>query len=157
MASPPLGRAVRSLARAPISLYRAGYGFLLGHRVLMLEHIGRKTGLPRYVVLEVVRQLSEDSFVVAAGMGTKADWYRNIERQPQVRVWVGRRNAAVAVAQPIEQSEARRHFEAYRAERPWTWRLLRPLISKLIGQPGQTDEDLFATVPLVELRLDVPG
>ena len=152
-----LGRGVRYLARAPISLYRAGYGFLLGHRVLMLEHIGRKTGLPRYVVLEVVRHPAEDTFVIAAGMGPKADWYRNIERQQNVRVWVGRRNASVAVAQPVEQAEARRHFEAYRAERPWTWRLLRPLISRLIGHPGQTDEDLFTTVPLVELRLDVPS
>jgi deazaflavin-dependent oxidoreductase (nitroreductase family) len=153
VASLLLGRGVRYLARAPIGLYRAGYGFLLGHRVLMLEHTGRKTGLPRYVVLEVVRRLSEDTFVVAAGMGPKADWYRNIERQPHVRVWVARGTAAVAVAQPIEQAEARRHFEAYRAERPWTWRLLRPVISRLIGRPGQTDEDLFATVPLVELRL----
>lgn len=157
MASSLLGRGARSLARAPISLYQAGFGFLFGHRVLMLEHIGRKTGLPRYVVLEVVRRLFEDTFVVAAGMGPTADWYRNVERQPQVRVWVGSRKAAVAVARPIEQSEARRHFEAYRAERPWTWRLLRPVISRLIGHPGQTDEDLFATVPLVEVRLDVPG
>lgn len=157
MASSLLGRVARSVARAPIHLYRAGYGFLLGQRVLMLEHSGRKTGLPRYVVLEVVRQPSDDTFVIAAGMGPQADWYRNVERQPHVRVWVGRRNAAAAVARPIEQTDARRHFEAYRAERPRTWRLLRPLISRLIGHPGQTDEDLFATVPLVELCLDSPG
>ena len=157
MASLLLGRVARTLARAPIGLYRAGYGFLLGHRVLMLEHTGRRTGLPRYVVLEVVRRPAEATFVVAAGTGPKADWYRNVEREPRVRVWVGRRNAAGAVARPIEQTEARRHFAAYRAERPWTWRLLRPLISRLIGHPGQTDEDLFATVPLVELHLDEQG
>ena len=123
----------------------------------MLEHTGRRTGLARYVVLEVVRRLPDDRYVVAAGMGVTADWYRNVQRQSQVRVWVGGRTAAPAVARPIEQSEARRHFEAYGAQRPWTWLLLRPLISRLMGHPGQSDDDLFDTVPLVVLSVEPPG
>jgi hypothetical protein len=43
----------RRLMRAPIWIFRARLGFLFGTRLLMLEHIGRKTGLPREVVLEV--------------------------------------------------------------------------------------------------------
>jgi hypothetical protein len=49
---PPSGLR-RALLRAPIWLYRAGLGGLLGRRVLLLTHIGRSTGRARQVVLEV--------------------------------------------------------------------------------------------------------
>jgi hypothetical protein len=35
--------------------------------------------------------------------------------------------------------------------------LLKPVISRVIGSPGQTDEELFAGVPLVELALEGTG
>ncbi len=147
-------RAARAVARAPIRLYRAGYGWLLGRRALMLQHTGRTSGLPRFVVLEVVRRLPGDRFVIAAGMGETSDWYRNVRQNPRVRIWVGRRQGVPATARLLGQAEAREHFEAYRADRPTTWRFLKPLISRVIGRPGQTDEELFTAVPLVELSLD---
>jgi hypothetical protein len=33
--------------RAPIWIYRAGAGGLFGSRILMIGHIGRKSGAPR--------------------------------------------------------------------------------------------------------------
>ncbi|WP_190820398.1 PNPOx family protein [Saccharopolyspora pogona] len=44
----------RWLARAPIPLYRRGLGWLLGIRIMMLEHRGRRSGQLRYAVLEVL-------------------------------------------------------------------------------------------------------
>lgn len=44
----------RRVARAPISLYRVGLGFVFGSRMLMLEHVGRRTGARRYVVLAAI-------------------------------------------------------------------------------------------------------
>jgi hypothetical protein len=41
--------------RLPIHLYRLDLGWLLGHRVLLLSHRGRKSGLIRATPLEVVR------------------------------------------------------------------------------------------------------
>jgi deazaflavin-dependent oxidoreductase (nitroreductase family) len=145
------------VARAPIRLYGAGYGWLLGERILMVEHTGRTSGLPRFVVLEVVRRLPGDRFVVAAGMGRTSDWYRNVRRNPRVHVWAGRQERVPGTARLLDQAEAREHLEAYRADRPTTWRFLKPVISRVIGRPGQTDEELFATVPLVELSLDPAG
>lgn len=143
------------MARAPIRLYDAGYGWLLGERVLMLQHTGRRSGRARFVVLEVVRRLPGNRYVIAAGMGEDADWYRNVGKDPRVRVWVGRHRGVAGTARLTGQAEARAHFEAYRTERPATWRLLRPVISRLIGRPGLTDEELFVAVPLVELDLDL--
>jgi hypothetical protein len=38
----------------PIYLYRLDLGWLLGHRFLMLVHQGRRSGLLRETVLEVI-------------------------------------------------------------------------------------------------------
>jgi hypothetical protein len=50
---PPRG-LLRLALRLPIWLYRWRLGWLLGDRFLLLTHTGRKSGLPRQVVLEVV-------------------------------------------------------------------------------------------------------
>lgn len=151
MVTTPTGRAARAVARAPISLYRAGLGFVFGHRLLMLEHTGRTSGQPRYVVLEVLRRLPDDRYVVPSGRGTAADWYRNITREPRVHLSVGRRRRVPATARRLDQDEARPLLQEYRARRPRLSRLLGPLISRLMGRPGQSNDELFETVPLVEL------
>lgn len=42
----------RGVVRAPVALYRMRLGWVLGPRLVMLEHRGRITGLRRFVVLE---------------------------------------------------------------------------------------------------------
>jgi deazaflavin-dependent oxidoreductase (nitroreductase family) len=87
---PPRGLA-RLGFRLPIGLYRIGLGGLLGTRFLLLTHIGRKSGLERKTVLEVVRyDKTTTTFVVAAGFGSESDWYRNIRANPNVTVQCGR-------------------------------------------------------------------
>src|SRR4051794_19376116 len=73
-------RALRTrwLVRLPIWLYRARLGFLFGRRLLMLEHVGRTSGQPRYVVLEVVDH-SPGEYTVCAGFGERTQWLRNLE------------------------------------------------------------------------------
>ena len=44
----------RRLARSPLWFYRHGLGWLLGPRLLMLEHLGRSSGQVREVCLVVV-------------------------------------------------------------------------------------------------------
>ena len=51
--------------RLPIWLYRLHLGWLFGNRFLLLTHIGRKSGLPRQTVIEVVKHDKEsDRFFV---------------------------------------------------------------------------------------------
>ncbi|MDG4803790.1 nitroreductase family deazaflavin-dependent oxidoreductase [Micromonospora sp. WMMD980] len=81
-------RIPRWLARAPIPLYRNGLGRLLGRRLMMLEHRGRRSGLPRYVVLEVVDR-EPGALFLASGYGPASQWFRNVRADPAVRVWTG--------------------------------------------------------------------
>lgn len=97
---------VRWFVRALIWLYRARLGAIFGGRLLMLEPRGRRFGKRHYVVLEVVEYPRPDSYVVVSGFGRKAQWYRNIEADPEVRVWLCSRCPAGAEARPPEAEEA---------------------------------------------------
>lgn len=140
----------RRLVRAPIWLYRARLGALLGPRMLMLEHIGRSSGRRRYVVLEIVDRTRDDCFVVASGFGTTAQWFRNVRVEPQVRVWIGSHGPAPATARVLDQAEADRTLGDYRTRHPEYWEKFRPVLEQTLGQSiGDRDVPL----PMVELRL----
>ncbi len=140
----------RPLMRAPIWIYKARAGAVLGSRLLMLEHIGRTSGMQRYVVLEVVEHATPDSYVVASGFGEKAQWFRNIKANPRVRVYTESRAPAPATARIMTQQEADRVLGAYAGAHPQAWARLRPVLEHTLGRPiAETDTQL----PLVELRL----
>ena len=81
---------LRLVFRLPIYLYRLNLGWLLGHRGLLLIHQGRKSGLLRETVLEVIRyDPATKESVVLSGWGEKADWYRNIKATPALEVRTG--------------------------------------------------------------------
>ncbi len=90
----PPSKALRLGLRLPIWLYRARLGWLLGDRFLMLTHTGRKSGLPRQTVIEVVQHdKGTDTYYVVSGWGEKSDWYQNIRKSPSVTVHVGGRGS----------------------------------------------------------------
>jgi deazaflavin-dependent oxidoreductase (nitroreductase family) len=81
---------LRLAFRLPIYLYRLNLGWLLGHRGLLLIHRGRRSGLLRETVLEVVRYTpATKESVVLSAWGERADWYRNIKVSPALEVWTG--------------------------------------------------------------------
>ena len=102
---PPAGLR-RPMFRSPIWIYRVGPGAVFGRRLLLLNHIGRRTGTPRKTILEVVQYYPTDrSYVVASGWGLQAAWYRNILEQPEVSVEVG--NSTIPVtAEPLAEESA---------------------------------------------------
>lgn len=142
------GKALRTrwLVRAPIWLYRAGLGGLLGGRVLMLQHVGRRSGANRYVVLEVIDRPGPRSYVVVSGFGTSAQWFRNLEVTPSVRVWVGRVRGCPAAATIHDPDASARTLRRYAQEHPRAWRNLRSIIEQATGAP-------VSTMPTVALEL----
>lgn len=136
----------RSLVRAPIALYKAGLGWLLGSRILMLEHRGRSSGLRRYVCLEVVERPSPDRIVIVSGFGERAQWYRNLKAHPQCFVSTGSLRRAPATARLLSDEESAQALGRYRAARPRDWELLRGAIEKATGRPVDG-------LPMVELAL----
>lgn len=141
----------RWLMRAPIWLYRARAGWVLGPRLLMLEHVGRNSGARRYVVLEVIDHPAPGIYVLASGFGVKAQWFRNVVANPRVRVYAGSRAPAPATARVLEQQEAERSLATYRGRHPRAWDRLKPVLEETLGSPIS---DAGTALPMVELRLD---
>ncbi|MFE3442633.1 nitroreductase family deazaflavin-dependent oxidoreductase [Nocardia sp. NPDC059180] len=143
------GRALRTrwFVRAPITLYRVGLGFLFGTRLLMLEHLGRRSGVRRYVVLEVVERPTSGEFVIVSGFGDRAQWYRNIQAHSGVRVWCGLRRAASATATPMTDAESAAALDRYAENHPGAWKNLRASIEHATGAP-------VGTLPMVRVRVN---
>jgi deazaflavin-dependent oxidoreductase (nitroreductase family) len=136
---------MRWFVRAPIWLYRARLGFVLGSRLLMLEHTGRKSGARRHVVLEVVGR-TPGGYVVASGFGTRAQWFRNVRANPRVRIYVGGRKPAPATARLLTPSEAQEAMAEYASRHPRSWAALAPVFEATLGAPAHD-------LPLIELEL----
>jgi deazaflavin-dependent oxidoreductase (nitroreductase family) len=132
-----LGRLLRNrrLVRAPIWLYRLGLGFLFGRRMLLLEHVGRKSGVRRYAVLEVVDHPRTDEYVIVSGFGEQAQWYRNVVANPHVRVSVGVRRNVPALATPLTPEVVDETLDRYAEHHPWTWRTLKDAMAAAMDSP----------------------
>lgn len=64
---------------------------------MLLTHFGRRTGLRRRTLLEVVEYRKEGpEVVVANGFGPDCDWVRNIQASPDEEVTVGTRHFAAS-------------------------------------------------------------
>jgi deazaflavin-dependent oxidoreductase (nitroreductase family) len=140
----------RPLMRAPIWIYQARAGAILGSRLLMLEHTGRKSGLRRYVVLEVVDHPTPDSYVVASGFGETAQWFRNVKANSRVRIYTGSHAPRPATARVLTQQEADRALGAYASAHPRAWERFKPVLERTLGEPIT---ETGTPLPIVELRL----
>lgn len=142
----------RWLARLPIGLYRMGLGRLMGQRFLLLEHRGRRTGLPRRSVLEVVsRDPTSGSYFVAAAWGEKADWLQNLRVHPEAWVQVGSRKWEVR-AEELPEARAGDHFVEYGRRYPTALRMLASFLGFEMEPSGEAYRALAAHIPVVELR-----
>lgn len=116
----------------------------------MLEHVGRKSGRRRYVVLEVVDHPAPARYVVVSGFGGQAQWFRNIQANPQVRVYLASRKPAPAVAHRLDAGPAAVSLTRYSAAHPRSWAKLRPVLEQTLG--ARIDED-GTELPMIVLDL----
>jgi deazaflavin-dependent oxidoreductase (nitroreductase family) len=141
--SPPVLRAaatgparlltVRWLVRAPVWAHRARLGVLFGSRLVMLEHTGRTSGRRRLVVLEVARHPAPGTYLVVSGFGGRAQWSRNIQANPRVRLYAASRRPAPPRARILTRDKARTALAAYAAARPRAWATLKPALERTLG------------------------
>jgi deazaflavin-dependent oxidoreductase (nitroreductase family) len=108
----------------PLLLYRARLGRLLGERFVRLTVVGRRSGRPRDVVVEVVdRDPARSRYVVFSAWGERAQWARNLLAHPEARIEVGGRRFA-ARATRLPAAEIASHLERYSCRHPLAWRLV---------------------------------
>jgi deazaflavin-dependent oxidoreductase (nitroreductase family) len=124
---------VKRLLRAPAALYHWNLGWLLGRRFLLLTHVGRRSGRRYETVLEVVgRRPEAGEFMVLAGLGRAAQWYRNLRAGPAVEVAVGRRRFQ-PLHRELGEDEAAAVLAAYERRNRLAAPLVRLVLSRLVG------------------------
>ena len=123
----------RWFARAPIWLYRARLGAVFGSRLLMLEHVGRTSGRRRFVVLEIVDHPVLGRYVVVSGLGGRAQWFRNVEANPKVRVFLASHKPAPALAHQLDSDASAASIGRYASEHLRAWAKLRPVLERTLG------------------------
>lgn len=98
----------RFFFRAPLWLYRLGWGELLrGANLMALTTRGRKSGLPRHTVVEYARH--GNKLYVVSAWGAQPDWVQNVAQHATVTVQRGnqaRRATATILQDPSEVTRA---------------------------------------------------
>lgn len=150
------GSLVRRMLRAPALLYRWNLGWLLGGRFLLLTHVGRRSGKRHQTVLEVVaRRPATDEYLVIAGLGRTAGWYRNVQAAPATEVAVGRRRFRPA-HRTLDEEEAADVLADYERRNRFVAPVLRRVLSWLVGWRYDGSEDagrrLVRELPMLAFR-----
>jgi deazaflavin-dependent oxidoreductase (nitroreductase family) len=155
MAATRLNAALRHIFRAPVYLYRWRCGWLLGHRFLLLIHVGRRTRLTRYTVLEIMEFRHDvPEMIVMSGFGPNADWLRNVEvTDPEVVVGSKRFAASHRF---LDAEEAARALAGYERRNRLLAPIVRIVLSRLLGWRYDGSErarrQVVAELPLIAFR-----
>lgn len=152
------GPVLRRLLRAPGRLYDWHLGWLLGNRFLRLTHLGRRSGRTYRTMLEVIGTRPDGpdiEVIVIAGLGSSADWYRNIQAHEALEVAIGRRRFRPA-HRVLDPAEATAVLADYERRNRWIAPIVHRVLTWLIGWPydgtGQARQRLVAQLPVVAFR-----
>jgi deazaflavin-dependent oxidoreductase (nitroreductase family) len=102
---------IKNVQRIHQRLYDSGKGWIVGWLILLLRHTGRKSGKQYATPLQYEK--IDGAYYIGAARGVKADWFRNIQANPEVQVSVGRKNFK-AMAEPVTNAEKVADFLTYR-------------------------------------------
>jgi deazaflavin-dependent oxidoreductase (nitroreductase family) len=86
-----LRQAFKRFNRFMLLLWRLGLGGYgngteYGGSIMVITHTGRRSGLRRRTPLNYA--IVDGEIYCTAGFGSKADWFRNIQADPEVEVWL---------------------------------------------------------------------
>jgi deazaflavin-dependent oxidoreductase (nitroreductase family) len=143
---------LRLAFRLPIYLYRLNLGWLLGHRMLLLIHQGRRSGLLRGTVLEALLYFpATKESVVLSAWGEKAHWYRNIEATPALEVRTGGERY-VPEQRFLAPDENHAMLADYRRRHPLAFRIFVRAFGYPLGGPEAARREFASSLRLVAFR-----
>ncbi|HWB69834.1 MAG TPA: nitroreductase family deazaflavin-dependent oxidoreductase [Solirubrobacterales bacterium] len=152
----PPGPIASRLLKAPVALYEAGAGPLLGHRFLLLSHRGRRSGRLFRTVLEVVAwDAAAQEATVMSGFGPRSNWYLNVLAGGAEEVRIARLRFHPR-ARPLEAGEAVGALAGYERRNRLAGPVVRAVLSRLAGFPYDGSQGarqrLVEALPLIAFR-----
>jgi deazaflavin-dependent oxidoreductase (nitroreductase family) len=112
----PTSRLLHRLSRTPLLLWRLGLDALLGRVFMVIATWGRKSGLPRYAMID---QIEIDGALYAwSGHGPHADWYRNLAANPLVTIQTATQAMPARARRVTDAAELTRLLDRFRRTHP---------------------------------------
>jgi deazaflavin-dependent oxidoreductase (nitroreductase family) len=143
------GPLLRRALKLPLLMYRVGLGWLFGHHLARVTHVGRRSGRIRQTVVEVLRYDPRTrELVVAAGWGGQTGWYRNVQAADALEVRSGR-TAYRPTRRLLSADETYDEVRAYIRQHPW---LARLVLTVLLGIPASAPEKQQRAMVAATLR-----
>jgi len=122
------GRLALAVFRLPLHLYRRGWGRFLGHSFLVFVHAGRNTGTPHEATAMVLSfDKTTKEAVICSAWGPDADWVRNLNVRPALRVQIGR-ESFVPEQRFLTEDEAFAVAVEFHRQHPWRLRLISSVL-----------------------------
>jgi len=132
----------------PVRLYRLRLGWLLG-RLVVIVHVGRKSGKLRYTAVETLYRDGETGeYLILSGWGPNSDWCRNLRAAPAQGLWVGTRRYTQLEQRFLDHDEAVAAVQEYARRYPRTARTL----AGRIGIPIDRIAEVIDGYPIVALK-----
>jgi deazaflavin-dependent oxidoreductase (nitroreductase family) len=146
------GMLARLVFRLPLTAYRLGLGWMLGHQFLVLTHAGRSTGSVHQTVLKVLHydRLTHES-IVASAWGDRTDWFRNIQVRSAVAVQTAN-EWYVPEQRALSADEAFAVFNDCVRRQHWFARLMLAQIGQRVDVPEAQLRALVDSLPFVAFR-----
>lgn len=122
-------RALAVFNRVPTLIFRLRLGRLFGERLAKIEHRGRKTGLPRTVIVELCDgSVASGRLVYVAAYGGNAQWVKNLRHSPPISIQVGSTRFDSPTCEFLDRDATSRAVQAY-------WRRY-PKVSAFLAKQG---------------------
>lgn len=144
---------IKPIQRIHQRLYAAGRGWIIGWLILLITHTGRRSGSQYDTPLQYEK--IDGAYYVGAARGKKADWFRNIQANPQVHIQVAGEKFDCC-AEPILEPERIADFLEYRLKRHPLLMGLMMKTHKLPMRPNRIQLVELAK-SLAVVRLTPPG
>jgi deazaflavin-dependent oxidoreductase (nitroreductase family) len=145
------GRLALFVFRLPLPLYRAEWGWLLGHVFLVLTHAGRRTGRPHDTAAMVLAEdPTTEEVVICSGWGPRTDWVRNLRAKPPLLVRIGGQSY-VPQHRFLTDEEAFEVGASFRRRHPVRLRMVK-LAFGVDLRSDDTLREFVRTRPFVALR-----
>lgn len=148
-----LRRLFRQFNRVMVLMFRLGLGAYIGNRwtgyIMVITTTGRKSGLRRHTPVDFLQ--GDGEVYCNLGFGTNSDWYRNVQANPQVEVWLGSK-AWLGRAEIVPTEEARPLYRKLLERAGFADRAFTKVNLSALG-----DEDLGrlpGAGPLLRIRLE---
>lgn len=150
------GGLLRFGFRLPIWLYRLDLGWILGDRFLLLTHTGRKSGLARQTVIEIVRHDQDtNTFFVASGFGNRSDWFLNIKQNPNVTITV-KQHTFLAQARFLSGSDSAQELLDYAKRHPVAFKELSTILTgKAIEATAENCRQFARVAPIIAFEAKI--